>query len=48
MFGSMRGLRPQRFVGLAPRQTERFLTEHVDAALEPYLEGLGGDVDINV
>ena len=41
-------LEPGRFTGLAERQTERFLAEHVDPALEPYLEGLGGDVDIKV
>ncbi len=41
-------LEPTRFVGLAERQTERFLAQEVDPALEPYLSGLGGDVDINV
>ncbi len=41
-------LEPSRFTGLAQRQTERFLAEHVDPALEPYMAGLGGDVDINV
>jgi len=41
-------LQPARFTGLAARQTQRFLAEHVDPALEPYLAGLGGDVDIRV
>ena len=41
-------MQPARFTGLASRQTQRFLAEHVDPALAPYLEGLGGDVDINV
>ncbi len=41
-------LEPSRFTGLAGRQTRRFLAEHVDPALAPYLEGLGGDVDIRV
>ncbi len=41
-------LQPERFTGLASRQTQRFLAEHIDPALEPYLAGLGGDVDINV
>lgn len=41
-------LEPDRFTGLSERQTTRFLAEHVDTALEPYLEGLGGDVDIRV
>ncbi|MDA1194960.1 MAG: adenylosuccinate lyase [Planctomycetota bacterium] len=41
-------LDPTRFTGLAERQTGRFLTGHVDPALEPYLEGLGREVDIRV
>ena len=52
-FAAVRGdlddlLAPERFIGLAPRQTARFLAEHVDPALEPYRSGLGGDVDIEV
>ena len=41
-------MQPDRFTGLASRQTQRFLAEHIDPALEPYLAGLGGDVDINI
>ena len=39
---------PARFVGLAPRQTERYLDEHVAPALEPYRARLGQDVHIDV
>lgn len=39
---------PERHVGLASRQTERFLAEHVDPALKPYEDGLGSEVDIRV
>lgn len=38
---------PRRFVGLAPRQVERFLAEHVEPLLAGYA-GLGGDVSIDV
>jgi len=39
---------PLRFVGLAPRQAERFLDEHVDRALDPYRERLGAEIEIRV
>jgi len=37
-----------RFTGLASRQTTHFLKEHVAAALEPYVDGLGEEVDLHV
>jgi len=39
---------PERFTGLAGRQTERFLATVVDPALEPYIAGLGEEVDIRI
>ena len=39
---------PARFIGLAPRQVDRFLDEHVVPALAPYRERLGADVAIRV
>jgi adenylosuccinate lyase len=39
---------PSRFVGLAPRQVERFLAEHVEPAIEPFRARLGADVEIRV
>jgi adenylosuccinate lyase len=39
---------PRRFVGLAPRQVERFLSEHVEPALAPYRERLGAEARIDV
>ena len=39
---------PKRFVGLAPRQVERFLAEVVRPALLPYKGRLGADVRIDV
>jgi adenylosuccinate lyase len=39
---------PARLVGLAPRQVERFLSEHVDPAVEPFRDRLGGDVKVEV
>ena len=41
-------LAPERHVGLAVRQTERYLEEHVEPALEPYREGLGMEVALEV
>jgi hypothetical protein len=41
-------LAPDRFTGLATRQTERFLADHVDTALAPYVDGLGEEVDIRI
>jgi adenylosuccinate lyase len=41
-------MEPARFTGLAERQTERFLAEHVDPALAPYVDGLGSEVDIRI
>ena len=41
-------LEPGRFIGLAARQTERFLAQHVDPALEAYVDGLGEEVDIRI
>jgi adenylosuccinate lyase len=38
----------RRFVGLAPRQVERFLVEDVEPALAPYRGRLGSDVRIDV
>ncbi len=40
--------RPERFVGLAPRQARRFLAERVAPALEPYRSRLGQDVSLRV
>jgi adenylosuccinate lyase len=37
-----------RFVGLAPRQVERFLAEHVEPAIEPFRSRLGASVDLRV
>jgi adenylosuccinate lyase len=39
---------PMNFVGMAPRQTERFLAEHVEPALAPYRAHLGAAVDLKV
>lgn len=39
---------PARFTGLAQRQTERFLAEHVAPALAPYRSRLGAAVDLKV
>jgi adenylosuccinate lyase len=39
---------PTRFTGLAQRQAERFLAEHVAPALAPYRAGLGASVDLKV
>ncbi len=39
---------PARFVGMAPRQVDRFLAEHVEPAVAPYRGRLGGDVRIDV
>jgi adenylosuccinate lyase len=39
---------PHRFTGLASRQVERFLAEHVEPALLPYGERLGTEVRIEV
>ena len=39
---------PERFTGLAARQTARFLANEVDPALEPYVAGLGEEVDIRI
>ena len=39
---------PVRFVGMAPRQVDRFLAEHVEPALAPYRGRLGADVRIDV
>ena len=39
---------PARFVGLAPRQVDRFLAEHVEPALAPYAGRLGGRSRIEV
>jgi adenylosuccinate lyase len=39
---------PRRFVGLAPRQVERFLVEHVEPALAPYRGRLGAESRIDV
>lgn len=39
---------PQRFIGIAPRQVERFLAEEVAPALAPYRDRLGADVRIDV
>ncbi len=41
-------LEPERFVGLAPRQTADFLAGQVEAALAPYRARLGADVSISV
>ena len=52
-FAAVRGelddmLVPERFTGLASRQTQRFLAQHVDPALAPYVDGLGEEVDIRI
>ena len=39
---------PERFTGLAARQTARFLANEVDPVLEPYVAGLGEEVDIRI
>jgi adenylosuccinate lyase len=39
---------PTRFTGLAPRQVERFLAEHVVPALLPYRPRLGATIDLKV
>jgi adenylosuccinate lyase len=39
---------PARFVGLAPRQVDRFLSEVVEPALAPYAGRLGGRVEVEV
>jgi adenylosuccinate lyase len=39
---------PSRFVGMAPRQVERFLEEHVEPAIEPFRSRLVGEVDVRV
>ena len=39
---------PEKFVGLAPRQVDRFLAEHVEPALAPYRGRLGADASIRV
>jgi adenylosuccinate lyase len=40
---------PDRFVGLAPRQVERFLAEHVEPAIEPFRSRLdAADLDVRV
>ena len=39
---------PARFVGLAPRQVERFLAEHVEPALAPYRGRLSAEAAIEV
>lgn len=41
-------LEPSRFVGLAPRQVDRFLAEQVEPALAPYRGRLGQSADIDV
>jgi hypothetical protein len=41
-------MEPERFTGLAARQTTTYLAEHVDPALTPYVHGLGSEVDIRV
>lgn len=41
-------LEPERFVGLAPNQCAAFLADHVEPALAPYRDRLGGDVSISV
>ncbi len=52
-FGKLKGeiaalAEPARFTGLAARQTERFLKEHVAPALAPYRASLGASVDLRV
>jgi adenylosuccinate lyase len=39
---------PALFTGLAARQTERFLAEHVEPALAPYRSSLGAAVELKV
>lgn len=47
--GELDGLSdPARFTGLAPRQVERFLAEHVAPALAPYRAQLGAAIDLKV
>jgi adenylosuccinate lyase len=41
-------LEPSRYTGLAARQTERFLAEHVAPALAPYRSRLGAPVELHV
>jgi adenylosuccinate lyase len=38
----------RRFVGLAPRQVERFLAEHVEPAVEPFRDRFRGAIDLRV
>lgn len=39
---------PSRFVGLAPRQTERFVQEHVEPIRRKYADRLGLTAELNV
>ncbi len=39
---------PAKFTGLASRQVDRFLAEHVEPAIEPFRDRLGGEVRIEV
>ena len=39
---------PSRFVGLAPRQVDRFLAEHVEPSLAPYRDRLAAEVSVDV
>ncbi len=43
-----RTVEPSRFVGLAPRQVDRFLSEHVEPALAPYRGRLLGRSEVDV
>ncbi len=52
-FASVRGelasmADPARFIGLAPRQVDRYLAEHVDPILARYRDRVGADVRIDV
>ncbi len=39
---------PSTFIGRAPQQVERFLSEEVDAVLKPYAEQLAGSSELHV
>jgi adenylosuccinate lyase len=39
---------PERFIGLAARQADKFLRQDVDTALQPYLDGLGEEVELRI
>jgi hypothetical protein len=41
-------MNPARFTGLAPRQTRRFIAEHIEPVRQRYAAEVGGDADLKV